>query len=95
MEGCVGYGLGAMYYSEVEVKNGRAVQRNFDTYRALRIQEMPKIEVAHRREQGRADGRRRARPAAAGAGRRQRHGQARRAGACAACRSRAPGSSRT
>ena len=45
MEGCIGYGLGAMYYSEIEVKNGRAVQRNFDTYRALRIQEMPKIEV--------------------------------------------------
>ena len=40
MEGCIGFGLGALYYSEVEVKGGRAVQRNFDTYRALRIQEM-------------------------------------------------------
>ena len=45
MEGCIGYGLGAMLYSEVEVKGGRAVQRNFDTYKSLRIQEMPKVEV--------------------------------------------------
>jgi isoquinoline 1-oxidoreductase beta subunit len=45
MEGCIGYGLGALFYSEIDLKNGRAVQRNFDTYRALRIHEMPKIEV--------------------------------------------------
>jgi isoquinoline 1-oxidoreductase beta subunit len=45
MEGCIGFGLGALYYSEVEVKGGRATQRNFDSYKALRIQEMPKIEV--------------------------------------------------
>jgi isoquinoline 1-oxidoreductase subunit beta len=45
MEGCIGYGLSALYYSEIEVKAGRAVQRNFDTYRALRIHEMPKVEV--------------------------------------------------
>jgi len=45
MEGCIGYGLGAMLYSEVEVRGGRAVQRNFDTYKTLRIQEMPKVEV--------------------------------------------------
>jgi isoquinoline 1-oxidoreductase subunit beta len=45
MEGCIGFGLGAMYYSEVEVKGGRAVQRNFDSYKSLRIHEMPKIEV--------------------------------------------------
>ena len=45
MEGCIGFGLGAMYYSEVEVKGGRAVNRNFDTYKALRIQDMPKVEV--------------------------------------------------
>ena len=30
---------------EVEIKGGRAAQRNFDTYRSLRIHEMPKIEV--------------------------------------------------
>jgi isoquinoline 1-oxidoreductase beta subunit len=45
MEGCIGFGLGALYYSEIEVKGGRPVQRNFDTYRALRIHEMPKVEV--------------------------------------------------
>jgi isoquinoline 1-oxidoreductase beta subunit len=45
MEGCIGFALGALYYSEVEIKAGRATQRNFDTYRALRIHEMPKVEV--------------------------------------------------
>jgi isoquinoline 1-oxidoreductase beta subunit len=45
MEGCIGFALGALYYSEVEIKGGRAAQRNFDTYRALRIHEMPKVEV--------------------------------------------------
>ena len=45
MEGCIGYGLSALYYSEIEIKAGRATQRNFDTYRALRIHEMPKVEV--------------------------------------------------
>jgi isoquinoline 1-oxidoreductase beta subunit len=45
MEGCIGYGLGALYYGEIEVRNGRATQRNFDTYRSLRIHEMPKVEV--------------------------------------------------
>ncbi|HEV2041846.1 MAG TPA: xanthine dehydrogenase family protein molybdopterin-binding subunit [Casimicrobiaceae bacterium] len=45
MEGCIGFGLSALYYSEIELKAGRAVQRNFDTYRALRIHEMPKVEV--------------------------------------------------
>ena len=45
MEGGIGFALGALYYSEIEVKAGRAVQRNFDTYRSLRIHEMPKVEV--------------------------------------------------
>ena len=45
MEGCIGFALGALYYSEIEVKNGRAAQRNFDTYKALRIYEMPVVEV--------------------------------------------------
>jgi len=45
MEGCIGYGLSALYYGEIEVKQGRAVQRNFDTYRALRMPEMPTVEV--------------------------------------------------
>ena len=45
MEGCIGFALGALYYSEIDIKEGRAAQRNFDTYRALRIHEMPKVEV--------------------------------------------------
>ncbi len=45
MEGCIGFALGALYYSEIELKEGRAVQRNFDLYRSLRIHEMPKVEV--------------------------------------------------
>lgn len=45
MEGCIGFALGALYYGEIELKGGRAVQTNFDTYRSLRIHEMPKIEV--------------------------------------------------
>ncbi len=45
MEGCIGFALGALYYGEVALKNGRAVQRNFDTYRSLRLHEMPVVEV--------------------------------------------------
>lgn len=45
MEGCIGFALGALYYSEIDVIGGRAAQRNFDTYRSLRIHEMPKVEV--------------------------------------------------
>jgi isoquinoline 1-oxidoreductase beta subunit len=45
MEGGIGYALGALYYGEIELKNGAAVQRNFDGYRSLRINEMPKVEV--------------------------------------------------
>ena len=45
MEGCIGFALGALYYGEIDVRNGRAVQRNFDTYKSLRINEMPQVEV--------------------------------------------------
>lgn len=45
MEGGIGFALGALLHSEIDIKNGRAVQRNFDSYRSLRIQEMPKVEV--------------------------------------------------
>ena len=45
MEGCIGFALGALFYGEIEGKNGRAAQRNFDTYKSLRIHEMPKVEV--------------------------------------------------
>ncbi len=45
MEGGIGFALGALYYSEIELKAGRPVQRNFDQYKALRIYEMPVVEV--------------------------------------------------
>ena len=45
MEGGIGFALGALYYSEIELKAGQVQQRNFDRYRALRIYEMPAVEV--------------------------------------------------
>src|SRR5213078_573513 len=36
MEGCIGFALGALYYSEIDIKEGRAAQR---------IYEMPRVEV--------------------------------------------------
>ena len=45
MEGGIGFGLGHILYAQVSLDEGRPVQRNFDTYRSLRIQEMPEIEV--------------------------------------------------
>ena len=45
MEGCIGFALGALYYGEIDLKKGRAVQRNFDGYRSLRINEMPRVDV--------------------------------------------------
>lgn len=45
MEGGIGYGLGHILYAQVRLENGAAMQRNFDAYRSLRINEMPDIEV--------------------------------------------------
>jgi len=45
MEGGIGFALSALCYGEIEIKAGRAVQRNFDAYRVLRIHEMPSVEV--------------------------------------------------
>ena len=47
VEGGVGYGLGHALYSEITLGEGGVVQQsNFDTYRSLRIGEMPDVEVA-------------------------------------------------
>ncbi len=47
MEGGIGYGLGHALYAEVVLgEGGRIAQGNFDTYRSLRIGEMPDVEVA-------------------------------------------------
>lgn len=45
MEGGIGYGLGHALFAEVTLDQGRPVQSNFDTYRSLRIHEMPEVEV--------------------------------------------------
>jgi isoquinoline 1-oxidoreductase beta subunit len=39
------YGLSALLYGEITVKDGAAEQRNFDTYNLMRLAEMPKVEV--------------------------------------------------
>jgi isoquinoline 1-oxidoreductase subunit beta len=45
MEGGIGFGLGAVMYGAITLKNGRIEQDNFNNYRVLRINEMPKVEV--------------------------------------------------
>lgn len=45
MEGGIGYGLGHVLYAGIGLDKGRVVQSNFDTYRSLRINEMPEVEV--------------------------------------------------
>ncbi|MFT4279613.1 MAG: xanthine dehydrogenase family protein molybdopterin-binding subunit [Rhodopseudomonas sp.] len=45
MEGGVGFALGHILYAEQPIDAGRPVAGNFDTYRSLRIDEMPEIDV--------------------------------------------------
>jgi isoquinoline 1-oxidoreductase beta subunit len=39
------YGLSALLYGEITVKDGAVEQKNFDTYNLMRLAEMPKVEV--------------------------------------------------
>jgi isoquinoline 1-oxidoreductase beta subunit len=45
VEGSVAYGLSAAFYGECTVQNGRMTELNFDRYRILRLDEMPKVET--------------------------------------------------
>lgn len=46
MEGGIGFALGAALFGEITLdKEGRPEQSNFDAYRALRLPEMPAVEV--------------------------------------------------
>ena len=45
MEGGIGYGLSALLREEITLTDGRVDQANFDGYEALRIYEMPDIDV--------------------------------------------------
>lgn len=46
MEGGIGFGIGHILYAEQTLDGGVPVAGNFDSYRSLRINEMPEIEVA-------------------------------------------------
>ena len=43
--GPIVFALTAAMWGEITIKDGRAEQANFDTYRMLRFREMPKVEV--------------------------------------------------
>ena len=45
MQGGIMYGLTAVLYGEITLKDGRVEQGNFDTYQIMRIDEAPEIEV--------------------------------------------------
>jgi isoquinoline 1-oxidoreductase subunit beta len=45
VEGSVAYGLSATLFGECTVKDGKMVERNFDTYEILRLADMPKVET--------------------------------------------------
>jgi isoquinoline 1-oxidoreductase beta subunit len=45
MEGGIGFGIGAALYGAITLKEGRIEQSNFNNYRVLRMNEMPKVEV--------------------------------------------------
>lgn len=45
VEGSVAMGISAALGEEITVRDGRVVQGNFDTYRILRIDRMPEVEV--------------------------------------------------
>lgn len=45
MEGGIGFGLGAALFGAITLENGRVEQDNFNSYRVLRMNEMPKVEV--------------------------------------------------
>jgi isoquinoline 1-oxidoreductase beta subunit len=44
-EGGLGYGLGAVLYSQITLKDGEVEQKNFDTYETLRMADMPIVET--------------------------------------------------
>ncbi|MYM36612.1 molybdopterin-dependent oxidoreductase [Duganella sp. FT94W] len=44
VEGSFVYGLSAALYGECTLKDGQMEQQNFDTYRVLKLDEMPKVE---------------------------------------------------
>jgi len=45
MEGAVVYGLGAVLYGQITLREGQVQQSNFHDNRALRMNEMPQVET--------------------------------------------------
>ena len=45
-EGGIIFGLSAALYGQIEIENGQPVQDNFDTYKLVRMNEAPEIDVA-------------------------------------------------
>jgi isoquinoline 1-oxidoreductase beta subunit len=45
VEGAIGFGLTAALYGDIKMDKGKVLTRNFDTYKLLRMDEMPKVEV--------------------------------------------------
>jgi isoquinoline 1-oxidoreductase subunit beta len=45
MQGAIAFGLSAVLYSELTLKNGRVEQSNFHDYQVLRIPDMPEVSV--------------------------------------------------
>jgi isoquinoline 1-oxidoreductase subunit beta len=45
VEGSFVYGLTAMLYGEITIKDGKVEQENFDTYPMMRMDEMPQVET--------------------------------------------------
>jgi isoquinoline 1-oxidoreductase subunit beta len=44
IEGGVAYGLTALFFGENTIENGRIKELNFDSYRIMKLKEMPKVE---------------------------------------------------
>jgi isoquinoline 1-oxidoreductase beta subunit len=55
MEGGMAYGLGAALFGAITVRDGAVAEGNFDGYRVLRMNEMPRVEI-HIVESGAAPG---------------------------------------
>lgn len=45
IEGSVAFALGAFLFQEITIRDGRVVERNFDTYPSLRLPDMPRVDV--------------------------------------------------
>ena len=45
VQGSIVYGLSATLWGECSIQRGRVVETNFDTYRVLRLAEMPQVET--------------------------------------------------